>query len=823
MIVWVNGNKHNHLHSVTEVAGMEDDSATTWRTPRTQKRKMPGIFPTSLPPVVPDLDDHHTGRYLRIQFKWNDTLHTLINLYAPAEGNASRESFFNHYNTHMHQINNHPLTHTLVAGDMNTVPNHDVDVESLTGHIPYQNVEYDAFRLTHSLLDSYQETPGYGEHDFKVQFTFATSSGYKARIDQIHNTGDLYGVCHPIHTPREAGSDHQPVTVRLGPDNSLPPTKLGRDLTYVNVDTLLEPSVLANNAFILKAAYGNATALAQLDPRWYRDSTPYTTYFLKALAEVVNNCTRHARRNSRKTELIQHKQVLKNPQSTPDQLHAAHTSITKLHTAACRGAAVRAKADQIDLDEKSTRYFFQKEKARGQAALIDQVVVSSSDDHSLGWHSTIPYTKDTRKEVEEEFVNFYEDLYAHKQTDLVSEQVVMASLTKWLHDPTNSYGLPQDTLQELQRDFTAPDIRRAVNATTHFKSPGSDSIPTEFYEIHGELFCAPPHGTVTEDHIDLYHWMSLVHTESLEIGRLPETARRIITRLLFKKLTTFEKCFRDNWRPISLLQTYSRVFSKVLQQRMIKVMHYIVPNFQTAGDEIGEAIFPVQSAIHLMNAKRTPAGKVNTTTGGLLFVDFRKAFDSVQHSFIDRVLRTFGFPDRFVDMLMLSYKDMSAQLIVNGYLTRPFSLRGGGRQGDPVFPLVFNLIMVSFGLLIEQDLSIQGVELASNTKIKQRQYVDDCLGFIPSPYEYHRHLHHLDTFCAASGMEANFEKTHGLLLGTWRLSPPLELLPSEKHPIQWKSDSVPIKHLGISVGNDVPHHITVETALGKVRAAAAHR
>ena len=111
--------------------------------------------------------------------------------------------------------------------------------------------------------------------------------------------------------------------------------------------------------------------------------------------------------------------------------------------------------------------------------------------------------------------------------------------------------------------------------------------------------------------------------------------------------------------------------------------------------------------------------------------------------------------------------------------------------------------------------------MVPNAYLKQRQYVDDCLACVSTPYEFRRYLYHLDTFCAASGMEANFEKTHGLLLGTWRTSPPLELLPSEKYPIKWIHDATPIKHLGIIVGNDIPHHMTVHKAMEKVRDAAA--
>ena len=55
-----------------------------------------------------------------------------------------------------------------------------------------------------------------------------------------------------------------------------------------------------------------------------------------------------------------------------------------------------------------------------------------------------------------------------------------------------------------------------------------------------------------------------------------------------------------------------------------------------------------------------------------LFADLAKAFDTVGHIFIEAILKAMGFPTRFISWVMMSFRKNEVQIIVNGFLTKPY-------------------------------------------------------------------------------------------------------------------------------------------------------
>ena len=276
---------------------------------------------------------------------------------------------------------------------------------------------------------------------------------------------------------------------------------------------------------------------------------------------------------------------------------------------------------------------------------------------------------------------------------------------------------------------------------------------------------------------------------------------------------------KRNWRPISLLQTLYRIFAKVLQLQLNPFMQYIVPEFQSAvpGRTISDGIFPVQSLHHRANNRPDQPG------GALIFIDYAKAFDSVDHGFIKGVLTALRFPTPFIDMIMMSYKNMSAQLIINGHLTRTFDLPSGGRQGDPVFPLIFNLVILPLALLIEHR-PFDGIPIIDGNdliKDKIHQYVDDCLIGIGSERDFERLREYGDLFGLASGLRINWDKTVGVLLGKWRKACPISLAPKPGYAVRWAALDEIVRQLGIYLGDGAHPAHTVRLAIQAIKTASS--
>ena len=103
----------------------------------------------------------------------------------------------------------------------------------------------------------------------------------------------------------------------------------------------------------------------------------------------------------------------------------------------CKGAALRSKADMLDFDEKSSKYFFAREKARGIAATITQVRVDDDEPDSV-----IEYNEEYRLLVEEQFVLYWENIFAVRATDPGAQQEIYDLINRLIDDPTIPIGLP---------------------------------------------------------------------------------------------------------------------------------------------------------------------------------------------------------------------------------------------------------------------------------------------------------------------------------------------------------------------------------------------
>ncbi|XP_076443967.1 uncharacterized protein LOC143282252 [Babylonia areolata] len=76
-----------------------------------------------------------------------------------------------------------------------------------------------------------------------------------------------------------------------------------------------------------------------------------------------------------------------------------------------------------------------------------------------------------------------------------------------------------------------------------------------------------------------------------------------------------------------------------------------------------------------------------------VFVDFQKAFDSVDREVIWKLMQHYGFPQKYIAIIQQLYKDATCQVIHEGKLTDPFQVRTGVRQGCLLSPTIFLMVV----------------------------------------------------------------------------------------------------------------------------------
>ena len=161
-----------------------------------------------------------------------------------------------------------------------------------------------------------------------------------------------------------------------------------------------------------------------------------------------------------------------------------------------------------------------------------------------------------------------------------------------------------------------------------------------------------------------------------------------------------------NWRPISLINVDAKIASKTLAKRLENVLPEIIHFDQSAfvkGRTIFDAIRTTDDVIeHTMN---------RDISGILVAIDFEKAFDSLNFSFLLRVLHAFNFGPSFIQWVRVLYNKDSSCVLNNGFTSGPFSLSRRVGQGDPLSPYLFILALEILAIKIRNDNNIQGIKI----------------------------------------------------------------------------------------------------------------
>ena len=182
-----------------------------------------------------------------------------------------------------------------------------------------------------------------------------------------------------------------------------------------------------------------------------------------------------------------------------------------------------------------------------------------------------------------------------------------------------------------------------------------------------------------------------------------------------------------NWRPISLLHTDYKLASKVITERLKRVMQTIFHKDQTCG-LVGRSIF---SNLQLIRDMLDMIDKTNET-GILVTLNQEKAFDPVDHDFLMPVLFKFAFGPSFCRWVSLFSKSVFSHIICNGRLSVPVFLKRGVRQGCPRSALLYVLVSEVLSTQMRKCSDIEGFRLpgAGGLQFKISQYAHDATLFV---------------------------------------------------------------------------------------------
>ena len=153
--------------------------------------------------------------------------------------------------------------------------------------------------------------------------------------------------------------------------------------------------------------------------------------------------------------------------------------------------------------------------------------------------------------------------------------------------------------------------------------------------------------------------------------------------------------------------------SKVIATRIKKVLPQIIHHNQSGfvNDRyIGET---VRSIIDIMDFKAE-----ENVPGLMIFIDFQKAFDTLEWCYLLHCLESFKFGPEFIRWVMTFYYNIQSCVINNGITSDYFILERGVRQGDPLSPYLFVVAVETLAIAVRQNAAIKGITIGKDETLK---------------------------------------------------------------------------------------------------------
>ena len=290
---------------------------------------------------------------------------------------------------------------------------------------------------------------------------------------------------------------------------------------------------------------------------------------------------------------------------------------------------------------------------------------------------------------------------------------------------------------------------------------------------------------------------------ALDRGKMNITQKQGIIKVIPKKKK--DRSYLENWRPLTLLNVDYKIATKTIAHRIAKILPKLINEDQTGyvkGRYIGQNIRLIQDIM-----KVTESEKIH---GIALFIDFKKAFDSLDRNFLFKTLEVFNFGPQFQRWIKTFYNNCSSCVVNNGYASEFFEIQRGVRQGCPLSGALFVLCAEILGNAIRQDKPISGIKIFDN-EFKVSQYADDTTAFVADLGSAENLLKLLDAFQRCSGLEINRSKTEGMWLGANRNKK------SKHFDIAWPSEPVCALGIHFSYNEDVSHQKNFEQKLTSMK------
>ncbi|KAH7695018.1 reverse transcriptase [Aphelenchoides avenae] len=283
--------------------------------------------------------------------------------------------------------------------------------------------------------------------------------------------------------------------------------------------------------------------------------------------------------------------------------------------------------------------------------------------------------------------------------------------------------------------ITADEVEAALVTMKNGKAPGPDGVRAEMLKAGGPT---------------LWKQLARMFTRCVRKKKIPPQWKESTTVLLYKKGDAKNL---KNYRPICLLSVVYKLFTKVLTRRITEDLDRAQP-VEQAGFRQGYCTLDHLQTVNQIQEKAREKGLRQY----LVFVDYEKAFDTVETNAVLNALEAQGVHRLYIDVLEDIYEDGETLITLFDKPIR-IPIRRGVRQGDTISPKLFTAALEMIFRELRWDERRNAGITIDGRHLTHLRFADDIVLIGNSRADVQRRLEELNEKSGAVGLRINKDKT----------------------------------------------------------------